>query len=158
MSKLRGIPTQTPPTNVDAWVGAAALDGRLYCMECGFEGIPLIFSDYNGYGKFRKLRKQELTQNLDSSIPTARSSDKKPSQKRPGFSVILSLFIPGLGHYYAGEKMRALLAFSIYIFIYAASTRFVSGSGPINLIIPLTYLGIAYDSYRVTTAIKKSDI
>ncbi len=149
-----GIQLKLPPTQVDAWIGAAAVDGRAYCVECGFEGFPLVFERKEDYVGFRKMR-GERTESLDSSLPSARSSDKQPADKKPGFSFLISLWIPGLGHYYAGEKRKALAYFIAFIVGTPLYMMAVPKATIFQVMPFLLYLAIAYDSYATTKTKKE---
>lgn len=138
-----------PPTQVDAWVGAAAVDGRYYCETCGFEGLPILFDNKEDYGEFLKLR-IDSPQVLDSSNPAARAGDTTQSVKRPGFSFILSLFLPGLGHFYAGYKKRGAVAFIIYFSANLANSQYMGLPPSFGVVAWTLNLVIAVDAYIKT--------
>jgi len=68
------IELTVPPTTVDV-LGALAvvLDGRIYCKECAYEGLPIIFDlekekDYLRFYEFRRVKLKGFP-DISSSSP-----------------------------------------------------------------------------------------
>lgn len=108
-----------PPTNVDALVGAGALPRRYYCRECEYEGLPLLFDNLPAYEKFYKLRREKYNDGKDLLIADHMLSGKFGTEpvKKPYVAAILSLFIPGLGQAYNGEKDKAQGTFFVFMML-----------------------------------------
>ena len=108
-----------PPTNVDALVGAGALPRRYYCRECEYEGLPLLFDNLPAYEKFYKLRREKYNKGEDLLVANRLLSGKfgKEHVKKPYVAAILSLFIPGLGQAYNGEKDKAQGTFFVFMML-----------------------------------------
>jgi TM2 domain-containing membrane protein YozV len=132
-----------PPTNVDAFIGAAALDGRMYCKGCGREGLPILFDSVDDYKRFlSNVKEGGAERSVDSSTIVVLGEQKR---KKPAAAALFSFFVPGLGHAYAGGPLKGVVLFIL---------TFLVGAYAGNLILPFLLLLAAdayYDAKRYNT-------
>jgi len=129
------VELSVPPTNVDGFVGAAALDGRMYCKACGREGLPILFDGEEEYHTFLSGIKEGSVRRSVASSTIAGLSEHR--EKKPAAAALFSIFIPGLGHVYAGKPFTGAVGFLL---------TFGVGAVFGNLVLPLLLL-IATDAY-----------
>lgn len=69
----------------------------------------------------------------------------------PIISAVLSLFIPGAGQFYHGQKQRGAKIFGALVLFFVLRTVLTmvvpAIAGPLFFVVPLISVGAAYDAY-----------
>lgn len=93
---------------------------------------------------------------------STQSMEGTTGETNPTISAVLSLFIPGVGQFYHGQKQRGAKIFGALVLFVVLRTVIAmvvpAIAGPLFLVVPLISVGAAYDAYTQANKIMSGEI
>lgn len=93
---------------------------------------------------------------------STQSMEGTAGEINPLISAVLSLFIPGVGQFYHGQKQRGAKIFGALVLFFVLRTVLAmvvpAIAGPLFFVIPVLSVGAAYDAYTQANKIMAGEV